>query len=69
MWTFSTLGWPDNLDGIKKRGFGEVPPTQVMETGYEILTLWVSRMVCTMSLFALGENPFTHVYLSWHNSG
>ncbi len=37
-------------------------PTQVLETGYEILTLWVSRMII-MSLFALKEIPFENVYL------
>jgi valyl-tRNA synthetase len=63
MWTFSTLGWPDNFqDGIKSGDLARFHPTQVLETGYEILTLWVSRMVM-MSLFALGENPFKHVYL------
>lgn len=57
MWTFSTLGWPDNADDLKK-----FHPTQVLETGYDILTLWVSRMII-MSLFALQEVPFKNVYL------
>ena len=63
MWTFSTLGWPENFkDGVKSGDLAKFHPTQVLETGYEILTLWVSRMIM-MSLFALGEKPFTHVYL------
>lgn len=63
MWTFSTLGWPDNYrEGIKSGDLARFHPTQVLETGYEILTLWVSRMVM-MSLFALGEKPFSLVYL------
>jgi valyl-tRNA synthetase len=63
MWTFSTLGWPDNLVNGKKIGdLARFHPTQVLETGYEIITLWVSRMVM-MSFFALGEIPFDHVYL------
>jgi len=33
-----------------------------METGYEIITLWVSRMIM-MSFFALDEIPFSKVYL------
>ncbi len=37
-------------------------PTQVLETGYEIITLWVSRMIM-MSYFALEEIPFENVYL------
>lgn len=63
MWTFSVLGWPNNYEnGVKKGDLLKFHPTQVLETGYEILTLWVSRMVM-MSLFALGEKPFSHVYL------
>ncbi|MFA6369421.1 MAG: valine--tRNA ligase [Patescibacteria group bacterium] len=63
MWTFSTLGWPDNYrDGKKFGDLANFHPTQVLETGYEILTLWVSRMVM-MSMFALGEMPFESVYL------
>ncbi len=63
MWTFSTLGWPNNFLGGKKTGdLAKYHPTQVLETGYEIVTLWVSRMVM-MSLFALGEIPFEKVYL------
>jgi valyl-tRNA synthetase len=63
MWTFSTLGWPDNFKKGKKTGdLADYHPTQVLETGYEIITLWVSRMVM-MSEFALGEIPFENVYL------
>ena len=63
MWTFSTLGWPDNFkDGKKINDLAKFHPTQVLETGYEILTLWVSRMII-MSLFALKEIPFKNVYL------
>ncbi len=63
MWTFSTLGWPTNFQNGKKIGdLAKFHPTQVLETGYEIITLWVSRMVM-MSLFALDEIPFAKVYL------
>lgn len=63
MWTFSVLGWPGNYEkGLKKGDLLKFHPTQVLETGYEILTLWVSRMIM-MSLFALGEKPFSKVYL------
>lgn len=37
-------------------------PTDVLETGYDILFIWVARMIL-MSLFALGEVPFRTVYL------
>ncbi len=63
MWTFSTLGWPANYQSGKKTGdLAKFHPTQVLETGYEIITLWVSRMIM-MSLFAVGEIPFSTVYL------
>jgi len=57
MWTFSTLGWPDKTKDLEM-----YHPTQVLETGYEIITLWVSRMIM-MSYFALEEIPFKNVYL------
>ena len=63
MWTFSTLGWPDTFKNGKKSGdLARFHPTQVLETGYDILTLWVSRMIM-MSLFAVNEIPFKNVYL------
>lgn len=63
MWSFSTLGWPDNIKSGKKAGdLAKFHPTQVLETGYDILTLWVSRMIM-MTLFALNEIPFENVYL------
>ena len=57
MWTFSTLGYPEKTNDLKT-----YHPTQVLETGYEIITLWVSRMIM-MSLFAMNEIPFANVYL------
>ncbi len=57
LWTFSTLGWPNNTEDMKK-----FHPTSVMETGYDILFFWVARMVL-MSTYALGQIPFKNVYL------
>jgi valyl-tRNA synthetase len=57
LWTFSTLGWPDNLEDLKI-----YHPTDVLETGYEILFFWVARMIL-MSGYVLGEVPFKTVYL------
>ncbi len=57
MWTFSTLGWPNENKDLKT-----FHPTDVLETGYEILFFWVARMVL-MSQYALGEVPFKNVYL------
>ena len=57
LWTFSTLGWPE-----KTKDLANYHPTDVLETGYEILFFWVARMVL-MSEYALGEIPFKNVFL------
>lgn len=57
LWTFSTLGWPKITKDLKT-----FHPTQWMETGYDILNMWVSRMVM-MSEFFMKEIPFKNVYL------
>ncbi|HWQ99844.1 MAG TPA: valine--tRNA ligase [Candidatus Methylomirabilis sp.] len=59
LWTFSTLGWPDETEWSKNRAYH---PTAVLETGYDILFFWVARMVL-MSAYAIGEVPFKDVYL------
>ena len=67
MWTFSTLGWPASAKAAagearpdKTGDLLKYHPTAVLETGFEILTLWVSRMIL-MSYYALGEKPFFDV--------
>lgn len=57
LWTFSTLGWPEQTADV-----AAYHPTTVLETGYDILFFWVARMIL-MSGFHLGQVPFTHVYL------
>jgi len=57
LWTFSTLGWPD-----KTKDFEMFHPNTIMETGYDILFFWVSRMIL-MTTYAIGEVPFKNVYL------
>ena len=57
LWTFSTLGWPDETADLKT-----YHPTAVLETGYDILFFWVARMIL-MSTFLMGEVPFRNVYL------
>ena len=57
LWTFSTLGWPDDTDDMKT-----YHPTDLLETGYDILFFWVARMIL-MTEFALGTIPFRTVYL------
>ena len=57
LWPHSTLGWPDET-----AQFARYYPTQVMETGYDIIFFWVARMVM-LSLYNTGEVPFKTVYL------
>ena len=65
LWTFSTLGWPfDYTQGKPKKGsdLERFHPTDVLETGYDILFFWVARMIL-MSTHLIGEVPFRTVYL------
>jgi valyl-tRNA synthetase len=57
LWTFSTLGWPNNATDLQ-----QFHPTSVLETGYDILFFWVARMIL-MTTYTLGEVPFKTVYL------
>ncbi|MBI1960798.1 MAG: valine--tRNA ligase, partial [Candidatus Liptonbacteria bacterium] len=57
LWTFSTLGWPDETDDLKT-----YHPTSVLETGYDILFFWVARMIL-MTTYLLDDIPFKTVYL------
>ncbi|NCN52239.1 valine--tRNA ligase [Candidatus Parcubacteria bacterium] len=57
LWTFSTLGWPNETDDLKT-----YHPTTLIESGYDILFFWIARMVL-MSGFFLGQVPFKTVYL------
>ncbi len=67
LWTFSTLGWPDNAQlekgvSIKRGDLLRFHPTSVLETGEDILFFWVARMIM-MSQYALLEVPFHKVYI------
>lgn len=57
LWTFSTLGWPEQTKDL-----ATFHPTSFMSPAYEILNLWVSRMIL-MSGFHLGQVPFTRVMI------
>ena len=57
LWTFSTLGWPEKTVDMRT-----YHPTDILETGYDILFFWVARMIL-MTQFALGDIPFKNVYL------
>lgn len=52
LWTFSTLGWPASTPDLT-----HFHPTSLIFPGYEILFLWISRMIL-MSGFHLGQVPF-----------
>ena len=58
LWPFSTLGWPEQTDDLKK-----FYPTSVLVTGYDILFFWVARMML-FGLFAMdGKQPFHTIAL------
>lgn len=57
LWTFSTLGWPENSNDINN-----YHPTTVIMPGYEILFFWVARMIL-MSRYLLDQIPFRTIYL------
>jgi|APSaa5957512535_1039671.scaffolds.fasta_scaffold00127_39 valyl-tRNA synthetase len=71
LWTWSTLVDPKLTEDFsltlkeiieKSPDFQKFHPTQVMETGYDIIFFWVARMVL-MTTYAIGEVPFETVYL------
>ena len=57
LWTFSTLGWPENTEELAK-----FHPTSVLVTGFDIIFFWVARMIM-MSLKFTGEVPFKQIYV------
>ena len=58
LWPFSTLGWPDETGDLRF-----FYPTSVLITGYEILYLWVARMIMSGLYFA-GDVPFHDVVIT-----
>jgi len=57
LWPFSTLGWPDETEDLKR-----YYPTTVLVTGFDIIGFWVSRMIFTALEFT-GERPFGDVLI------
>ena len=57
LWPFSTLGWPE-----KTADLATYFPNSLMAPGYEILQLWVARMIL-MSGVLLDSIPFTQVLI------
>ncbi|RTE87679.1 MULTISPECIES: valine--tRNA ligase [Gammaproteobacteria] len=64
LWTFSTLGWPENTDDLKT-----FHPTDVLVTGFDIIFFWVARMIMMTMHFLKDEDgkpqvPFKKVYVT-----
>ena len=57
LWTFSTLGWPEETEDLK-RYF----PLDVMVTAYDIIFFWVARMIF-QGLEFTGKRPFDKVLI------
>jgi len=57
LWTFSTLGWPDDTEALKR-----YHPTSVLVTGFDIIFFWVARMIM-MTLKFTDQVPFQTVYV------
>ena len=64
LWTFSTLGWPENTEDLKV-----FHPSDVLVTGFDIIFFWVARMIMMTLHFIKDENgksqvPFKTVYVT-----
>ncbi|MFI7935262.1 class I tRNA ligase family protein, partial [Acinetobacter baumannii] len=63
LWTFSTLGWPEQTPELKT-----FHPTDVLVTGFDIIFFWVARMIMMTMHFMKNEDgssqiPFKTVYV------
>ncbi|MFG1497327.1 valine--tRNA ligase [Saccharospirillum sp. HFRX-1] len=64
LWTFSTLGWPDDTEMLKT-----FHPTDVLVTGFDIIFFWVARMMMMTMHFIKDDDgkpqvPFKQVYIT-----
>jgi len=57
LWPFSTMGWPEETEELKK-----FFPTSVLVTGFDIIYFWVARMIM-MSLVLTEKEPFKNVII------
>jgi valyl-tRNA synthetase len=57
LWTFSTLGWPEDTEELRT-----FHPTSVLVTAFDIIFFWVARMII-MTLKFTGQIPFKKVYI------
>ena len=63
LWTFSTLGWPQQTEFLKT-----FHPTDVLVTGFDIIFFWVARMIMLTMHLVKNEDgtpqvPFKTVYV------
>ncbi|MBG6027580.1 MULTISPECIES: valine--tRNA ligase [Proteus] len=64
LWTFSTLGWPENTEALKT-----FHPTNVLVSGFDIIFFWIARMIMMTMHFIKDEDgkpqvPFNTVYMT-----
>jgi valyl-tRNA synthetase len=57
LWPFSTLGWPEDTPDMRR-----YYPTDMRETGYDILFFWVAREMM-LGIEMTGQSPYGTVYL------
>jgi len=57
LWPFSTLGWPENTEDLRK-----FYPNSTLVTGHDILFFWVARMIL-MGSYTLEKPPFPETFL------
>ncbi len=57
LWPFSTLGWPEKTEDLKR-----FYPTDVLVTGFDIIFFWVARMIM-MGMKFMHDVPFRDVYI------
>ena len=57
LWPFSTMGWPDKTEILKK-----YYPTSTLVTGFDIIFFWVARMMM-MGLYLPIKFHFQRVYV------
>ncbi len=58
LWPFSILGWPQKTPELERWY-----PAQVLITGWEIIFLWVARMVM-LGIHFIGDIPFPTVFIA-----
>ena len=64
LWTFSTLGWPENTEALKT-----FHPTNVLVSGFDIIFFWIARMIMMTMHFIKDDEgkpqvPFKTVYMT-----